>query len=152
MKTKNESNICRVHQGHNLSTWRKEHNVDPEVFANQLGITVEDVSQIEMSRIIPSELLKKIVILFRIPLESITERVEPFPSTMTVTNTNTFTSNGSVNGVNECSGACWNNTTFTNSPTIHPIDKVCELFDRLLHEKDRMQQDFERRLSELEKK
>lgn len=152
MGIKNEANFNWVHQGYNLCRWRQEHGVELEAFAKQLGVKAEDVLQMEMNRTIPAEMLEKIITVFNIPRECITERVEPLPTTMITTTNLTFTNNGTVNGINECSGSDWTNTTFTNSPAIHSFDKVCELFERLLLEKDHRLQDLERRLSDLEKK
>lgn len=84
--------------------------------------------------------------------ERITKKAGSLPSSVTTTNHTTFDHNGFVNGVNQFSGAGWTNTTFYTSPIIHPIEKVCELYERIIKDKDSKLQELEKRVADLEKK
>lgn len=154
MQAKNKSKVYRVHQGHNLNRWLKKHDVALDTLAQQLGMDVKEVSQLEMSPVIPDNLLEKIITLFSIPLESITKRVEPLPITPLITNTTsaTFSNNGCVNEVNQHCDSGWTTIEFNTSQTIYPIDKICELYERILNNKDSKLQDLEKRVADLEKK
>lgn len=84
--------------------------------------------------------------------ERITKKVKSLPSSVTTTSHTTFDHNSFVNGVNQFSGTGWTNTTFYTSPIIHPIEKVCELYERIIKDKDSKLQDLEKRVTELDKK
>lgn len=151
METKNESNAYQVHQGRILCKWCAEHGIKLETFAQRLGMEIKDVSLLETSPVIPGYLLEKILTLFSIPAENIAKKVEPVTSTVATANHTTFHHNGIVNGVNQISGAGWTNTTFYTSPTIYPIEKVCELYERMLKENNKVHL-LEKRIADLEQK
>lgn len=82
----------------------------------------------------------------------ITREGESIPPSVTNTNHNTFDHSGFVNGVNQFNGAGWTNTTVYSSPIVYPLEKVCELYERIINDKDRKLQDLEKRVADLEKK
>lgn len=82
----------------------------------------------------------------------ITREEELVPPSVEITNHNAFERNGFVNGVNQFNGAGWTNTTIHSSPIVYPLEKVCELYERIINEKDRRLQNLEKRVAELEKK
>lgn len=146
MDKKHEESLCWIHQGHNVRSVREANGMEIEVLASKLGLSVDDLYGLEARRRIEEELLVKIAAILSVPVEVLKEKEEPIPMYETHTNyKTTFIKNGSVNGTSENGGAHWEHTTFHASPTIHPIDKMAELLERMLTYN-------ENRIQELEKK
>lgn len=151
MEKNDKTLLYWVHQGHNLRKWRDDYGIEIDTFAQQMDMEVKDIAQLEMSQFLPDKLLKKIVARFHVSLDMLKETKELLPSSYTSTTYMTFTGNGSVSGVNIFNGLGWTNTTIHNSPTIHPLDKVCELYERMLKWQNDKIQILEKELAKIKK-
>lgn len=150
MNGKQDGNGYWIHQGHNLQKWRKAKGMGLEMLAREAGMSPEEIFQLEMSRVIDDAILRKMAAIFSISPESLKETKELMPlyesSSCYYT---TFTNNGSVNGVNENGGSHWQNPQLNSYPTIHPLDKVVELYERIVAEDNKRIKELEKKLSEL---
>lgn len=150
MEENNASTVYWVHQGHNLRKWRENHGIEIDAFARKMDMEVKEIDRLEMSQMIPDKLLKKILSLFCVPLEELKEREEPFPSSYTSTTHTTFTNNGSVSGVYTFNGPGWTNANISNSPTIHPVKQICEMYERMLERSTDKIQTLEKQITEMQ--
>jgi|SRR5690606_4401339 len=113
------------HIGRKISRIRELRGMKQEALASALGISQQAVSNIENSEKIEEDTLKKVADALGVSAEGIKNFNEE-----TVLNiiSNTFTSNDSstINAINV-------------QPTFNPLDKVVELYERLLQaEKDKV--------------
>jgi transcriptional regulator with XRE-family HTH domain len=117
------STATKNHIGRKISRIRELRGMKQEALAVVLGISQQAVSNIEKSEIVEEDTLNKIAEALGVSVEGIKNFNEE-----TVLNiiSNTFTSNDSstINAINV-------------QPTFNPLDKVIELYERLLQaEKD----------------
>lgn len=118
-----EATVNKGNQGANVRRWREWRNIKQEVLAEMIGVSQATMSGIEKKETIEPETVEKLAKALDIPLEAITEIGAA--ATINIVSGTTFNSselNGNALGVNP---------TFT-SPTFNPIDKVAELYERLL--------------------
>lgn len=109
-----------IHQGHNLKRFREMLGLKQEVLAVELG---EDwnqrkISLLEQKEVIEESLLQRLSTVLKVPVEAI----KYFDEEAAISYINTFndTSKGDFNY--HC--------------TFNPIDKIVELYERMLKEKD----------------
>ncbi|MGQ2984358.1 helix-turn-helix domain-containing protein [Flavobacterium sp.] len=119
------STATKNHIGRKISRIRELRGMKQEALAVALGISQQAVSNIEKSEIVEEDTLNKIAEALGVSVEGIKNFNEE-----TVLNiiSNTFTSNDSstINAINV-------------QPTFNPLDKVVELYERLLQaEKDKV--------------
>lgn len=119
------STATKNHIGRKISRIRELRGMKQEALATALGISQQAVSNIEKSEIVEEDTLSKVAEALGVSVEGIKNFNEE-----TVLNiiSNTFTSNDSstINAINV-------------QPTFNPIDKVIELYERLLQaEKDKV--------------
>ena len=116
-----------VHHGHNLKRARMEKNMKQETLCSLVNLTQSAVSKYESMRVIEDKMLDKFATALGISVEELKTIEEDAPMVIFENNTNNQdveTNNGSMNAFN---GA----NTINN-----PIEKINELFERLLKEKD----------------
>ena len=119
-----EATVTKGNQGANVRRWREWRNINQDVLAEMIGVSQATMSGIEKKEIIEPETVKKIAKALDIPVEAITELAKE-------NSVNIFS--GSWNWSDQASlqnigGAA----TATVAPTFNPIDKVAELYERLL--------------------
>ena len=108
----------RIHHGNNIKRLRDILGVKQEIIASELGWTQQFVSKLEQKEQIDDETLQKVADVLHIP----TDAIKNFNDEATVTFiTNTFN--------NQNSSAI---TNFGSISTINPIEKIVELYERLL--------------------
>ncbi len=121
MNTATEKN----HIGRKISRIRELKGLKQEVLADALGISQQSVSKLEQSETLGTERLHEIAAALGVTKEAIENFSEE--SIMNIVS-NTFTSNDSstLNAINV-------------QPSFNPLDKVVELYERLLQaEKDKV--------------
>lgn len=116
--------IVRRHHGRNIKRLRDILGVKQEVVALELGVSQQRVSELEQHAVIDDELLEKISKALNVPVDRIKEFNEE--GLVQYISGNTFENNDSPNVGVSGSGNFYN----------HPIDKVTELFERLLKEQN----------------
>lgn len=107
-----------LHIGRKISRIRELRGMKQEALAQELGISQQAVSKIEQSESVEDEALEKIAKVLGVTSEAVKNFNE---DTILNVISNTFTSNDSstLNAINL-------------QPTFNPIDKVVELYERLL--------------------
>lgn len=113
------------HTGRNIKAIREILRVKQEVLADALGMSQQSVSLIEQRETVDAELLQKVAAVLKVPVEAI-ENYKPDAAVSYISNTysNTNESTGSQTNANGSS-------TFN-----HYADKLIELYERMLKEKD----------------
>ena len=109
-----DATVKKSNHGANVRRWREWRNVNQDVLAEQIGVSQATLSGYEKRDKLEIEILEKIAKALNIPVEAITE-MEDGTSINIVANT--FDNQSSA--VNWC-------------PTFNPIDKIVELYDKLL--------------------
>ena len=108
----------KVHHGYNVKRLREILHVKQEVLADALGISQQSVSLLETKETIDPETLEKIAETLRVPVDAIKK----------------FDEEATFNIIA--------NTYHDNSASVHysfnPIDKIVELYERMLKEKDEL--------------
>ena len=106
-----------THHGQNIKRLREILGVKQEKIALELSITQQAMSKLEAKALIEDEVLEKIAKILHIPVDSIKNYNED--ATLNIIS-NTF---NQVSFLGNCQ---------TNQPVINPIDKIVELYERLL--------------------
>lgn len=109
-----EATVKKSNHGANVRRWREWRNVNQDVLAEQIGVSQATLSGYEKRDKLEIEILEKIAKALNIPVEAITE-MEDGTSINIVANT----FDNQLSAVNWC-------------PTFNPIDKIVELYDKLL--------------------
>ncbi len=103
------------HEGHNVKRLREILGIKQEALAGMLGINQQKMSFLEQKERIEADQLKAIAKALQVPVEAITN----------------FSQDATVNFIaNTYNGNSGNYNNF------NPIDKIVELFERMLKEKD----------------
>lgn len=111
-----ETAVKKSNHGANVRRWREWRNINQDVLAEQIGVSQATFSGYEKKDKLEPEILDKIAKALEIPVEAITEISNESPI-------NIFS--GTWNDNSLASGSMYN-------PTFNPIDKIVELYDRLL--------------------
>ena len=114
----------KIHQGKNITRFRQMLGMKQDALASNMG---DDWTQIKISRLeskdeIDPAILEEVARALKVPVEAIT-----------------------VNNNDNASG----NSLLSYYPTFNPIDKIVEILERTIREKD---EEIERMRKEMEKK
>lgn len=107
------------HQGRNAQRIRIYLGIKQEVLANELGVSQPQMSAIEREAVIEPEILERIAFSLGVT----PDLIKKFDVERAIYNINSY-KDTTINGANNCSG--------TSTQNIHPLDKVIELYERLL--------------------
>ena len=118
-----ELTVGRVHHGHNIRRFRIEKNMNQEVLSQLVHLSQSAVSKYEQMRVIDDEMLHRFSRALGVPFEYL-KSLEEDAQTVVF-------ENNRVNNYN-------------------PIEKITELYERLLKEKDEKYAALERRLQNIE--
>ncbi len=100
--------------GMNIRRWREWIGVKQEVLAEQIGVSQATLSGYEKKDKVEQDILEKIAKALDIPVEAITEL-------------------NAGTAINIISSTLHDNSgSIINQPTFNPIDKIVELYDKLL--------------------
>ena len=139
METEEEIQNVNVHHGHNIRRTRIEKNIKQDALAALVNMTQPNVSKYEKMRVIEDEMLNRFARALNVPLE------EDAPSVVFENITNNVHDNKDSSV--PITGYKGQDAT-TNS--FNPIDKITELYERLLKEKDEKYAALEKRIQSLE--
>jgi len=115
MDTNTASPSPKVHHGRNIKRLREMLGVKQEFIAHELNMTQQTISKLEQKEEIEDEVLEKVSKVLNVPLDAI----KNLNDDATTNYINTFYNNQG-------------NGFFANNVTFNPIDKVIELYERLL--------------------
>lgn len=137
----------KVHHGHNIRRVRMEKNIKQELLSEKVNMSQPTVSRYEGMKIIDEEILQRFAKALNVPVDYLETLEEDAPMVVFENNTINNKDNAGANthvGFTEAE----NNTT----ANFNPIEKISELYERLLKEKDDKIASFEKRLNEMEKR
>jgi len=122
METNTTTQSPKVHHGRNIKRLREMLGVKQEHIANELNMTQQAISKLEQKEQIEDEILERVSKVLNIPLDAIKNLNED----ATTNYINTFYNNQG-------------NGFFANNVTFNPIEKIVDLYERLLAaEKDKV--------------
>ncbi len=113
MDTNTATPFPRVHHGRNIKRLREILGVKQEYIANELDMTQQTISKLEQKEEIDGEVLEKIAKILNIPVD-------------TIKNLNAEAT------INIIANSHHDNSTANYHCNFNPIDKVIELYERLL--------------------
>jgi len=125
----------QVHQGRATKRIREILGIKQEELAIGLGITQQAVSLLEAKEVIDPKVLEDVAKILNVPIDAIKNFSED--GTVNII-ANTFSPQSTLNAINY-------------NPTFNPIDKVVELLERMLREKDELIKEKDEIIAELKK-
>ena len=111
-----------IHEGRNVKRIREMLGVKQEALAMDLGISQQAISQLEQKEALDKDMLEKIAAVLKVPVEAI-KNFDEEKAVQIISNT--FNDSSVLNGINYY-------------PTFNAIDKLVELYERMLKEKDEL--------------
>lgn len=133
----------RVHQGRNIKRTRIEKNINQDTLSEKVHMSQPTVSRYESMKVIDTEILERFARALNVPVEYL-EALEEDAQTVVFEN---ITNSGQAKSIGYFDIAEDKSTT-----NLNPIDKISELYERLLKEKDEKYAALENRIHELEQK
>ena len=143
MGTENTGTSQRVHHGHNIASARRMKGLVQKTLADLLGMSQQRLSQIESTKIVSDEILQKVAEITGVSLEDLKTMEEPMSIYIENNSTNTIEKGANVGSVNS-------SYDFETTYHVNPIDKITELYERLLKADQEKIKELEQRIAELE--
>lgn len=134
----------RVHQGHNIKRTRIEKEIKQEALAQLVHLSQPVISKYEKMSMIDEEMLQRFARALEVPVDYLKTLEEDAPSIVFESITNDIHDNADIDSINGSAANIEN--------SFNPIDKITELYERLLKEKDEKYAALEARIQNLEKK
>lgn len=139
-------NIDRVHHGRNIRRTRIEKKLGQEALSKLVSLSQPAVSRYEKTKVIDDEMLHRFARALDVPFEYLKTLEE---DAKTIVFESNVVNNNDQAGANTHVG--YSEDENNNTSVFNPIEKITELYERLLHEKDEKFAALERRLEHLEK-
>lgn len=134
-----------VHQGRNIKRTRLEKNINQDVLSELVHMSQPTISRIENMRVIEEDVLERFAKALKVPVEYLQTLEENAQTVIFESITNNDHARSVTTG--------YTDTIDDNSvQNINPIDKITELYERLLKEKEDKYTALEKRIQELEQK
>lgn len=132
MTTHNETSKHKIHQGRNVKRFREMLGIKQEALAYELGSdwNQQKVSLLEQKETIEASLLQQISAILKVPVEAI-ENFDDEQAVNIISNTFTSNDTSTMNAINV-------------QPTFNPLDKMVELYERMLQQQKEMIEKLER--------
>ena len=111
-----------IHEGRNVKRIREMLGIKQDALAMDLGLSQQAISALEQKEALDKDMLEKIAAVLKVPVEAIKNFDEEKALNII---SNTFNDHAVLNGV-------------LYNPTFNPLDKVIELYERMLKEKTNM--------------
>lgn len=123
----NTANPKNIHQGRNVKRFREMMGLKQDALAYQLGTdwNQQKVSLLEQKETIEAELLKQVAAILKVPVEAF-ENFDEEQAVNIISNT--------INNNDHATG----NSLYSYCPTFNPIDKMIELYERMLQQQKEM--------------
>jgi len=123
----------KIHQGRNVKRFREMLGIKQEALAFDLGEdwNQKKISLLEQKEVVEDPLLKKISEVLKIPVEAF-QNFDEEQAINIISNT--------VNNNDHASG----NSLFNYYPSFNPVDKMVELYERMLQQQKEMIEKLER--------
>lgn len=142
---KEELTVGRVHHGRNIRRTRIEKDMNQDVLSGLVHLSQPAVSKYEKMRVIDDEMLHRFARALDVPFEYLKSLEEDAQTVVfeNITNNGNAGANANIGFVNEVG----EDSRVNN---FNPIDKITELYERLLKEKDEKYAALEHRLQHIE--
>ncbi|MEO7044562.1 MAG: helix-turn-helix transcriptional regulator [Ferruginibacter sp.] len=109
-----------IHEGRNVKRIREMMGIKQDALAFDLGLSQQAISSIEQKEALDKDMLEKIAAILKVPVEAIKNFSEDV-------------------AINIISSTLHDNAgSIFNNPTFNPLDKVVELYERMLKDKEDM--------------
>ncbi len=147
--------IGRVHHGRNIRRTRIEKDMNQEGLSELVHLSQPAVSKYEKMRVIDDEMLQRFARALNVPFDYL-KTLEEDAQTVVFENNTVNDSEQNTGGAKINIGTVKSYTEDTDSSNdnrvnnFNPIDKITELYERLLKEKDEKYAALERRLQHIE--
>ena len=149
-----ELTIGRVHHGRNIRRTRIEKDMNQEGLSELVHLSQPAVSKYEKMKVIDDEMLQRFARALNVPFDYL-KTLEEDAQTVVFENNTVTNSEQSAGGANISMGIVKSDTEDSINDSrvnnFNPIDKITELYERLLKEKDEKYAALERRLQNIEK-
>ena len=149
-----ELTIGRVHHGRNIRRTRIEKNMNQEGLSELVHLSQPAVSKYEKMKVIDDEMLQRFARALNVPFDYL-KTLEEDAQTVVFENNTVNNPEQSAGGANISMGIVKSDTEDSINDSrvnnFNPIDKITELYERLLKEKDEKYAALERRLQNIEK-
>jgi transcriptional regulator with XRE-family HTH domain len=132
MTTHTETPNHKIHQGRNVKRFREMMGIKQDALAYELGNdwNQQKVSLLEQKETIEASLLEQISTILKIPVEAI-QNFDEEHAVNIISNTFTSQDTSTLNAVNI-------------HPIFNPLDKMVELYERMLQQQKEMIEKLER--------
>ncbi|WP_433629260.1 XRE family transcriptional regulator [Chryseobacterium cucumeris] len=116
----------KIHQGRNIKRFREMLGIKQEALAFELGDdwNQKKVSLLEQKETVESDVLAQVAQILKVPAEAI-ENFNEEQAINIISNTASFDN-------------CQQPAFFNNQPTFNPLDKMIELYERMLKQQQEM--------------
>lgn len=116
----------KIHQGRNIKRFREMLGIKQEALAFELGEdwNQKKVSLLEQKETVESDILAQVAQILKVPAEAI-ENFDEEQAVNIISNTFTSNDTSTLNAVNI-------------QPTFNPLDKMVELYERMLKQQQEM--------------
>lgn len=123
----------KIHQGRNIKRFREMLGIKQEALAFELGDdwNQKKISLLEQKETVESDILAQVAKILKVPAEAI-ENFDEEQAVNIISNT--------VNNNDNATG----NSLYSYQPTFNPIDKMMELYERMLQQQKEMIEKLER--------
>ncbi len=123
----------KVHEGRNIKRFREMLGIKQDALAFDLNMSQQAVSLLEQKETIDTPLLQKISALLKIPVEAI-QNFDEEAAINVISNTFNNHDHSSPQFA----------SVINNSPNFNPLDKMVELYERMLQQQREMIEKLER--------
>lgn len=122
----------KIHQGRNIKRFREMLGIKQEALAFELGDdwNQKKVSLLEQKETVESDILAQVAQILKVPAEAI-ENFDEEQAVNIISNTFTSNDTSTLNAINV-------------QPTFNPLDKMVELYERMLEQQKEMIEKLER--------
>ena len=117
-----------IHEGRNVKRIREILGVKQDSLAFDLGLSQQAISQLEQKEALDADMLERIAKVLKVPVEAIKNFDEQAAINI---RSNTFNNNSH-------DSSSFYSSALNYQPTFNPIDKVVELYERMLKDKNEM--------------
>lgn len=116
----------KIHQGRNIKRFREMLGIKQEVLAYELGDdwNQKKISLLEQKELIENDILDQVAKILKVPADAI-KNFDEEQAINIISNTASFDN-------------CQQPAFFNNQPTFNPLDKMVELYERMLEQQKEM--------------
>ncbi|KMQ58905.1 transcriptional regulator [Chryseobacterium sp. BLS98] len=122
----------KIHQGRNIKRFREMLGIKQEALALELGDdwNQKKISLLEQKETVETDILAQVAKILKVPAEAI-ENFDEEQAVNIISNTFTSNDTSTLNAINV-------------QPTFNPLDKMVELYERMLEQQKEMIEKLER--------